>query len=377
VLGMVSLLNDTASEMITPLLPLFLTITLGAAPIVVGFTEGIAEAAASLLKLVSGRLADRGWRHQRLVIGGYGMSNIARPLIALAPVWAVVVCLRLLDRVGKGLRTAPRDALIAAAMESRNLGRAFGFHRAMDHAGAMLGPLCAFLLLAGGLNMQDVFLVSAVPGGLLILLLFLGLPSQASPAAPAVTTPSRWSALEPHLRSLILGTAGLALAAAPEAFLVLWAQQSGVAITWVPLLWAAAHGAKTLVSAPAGILADRIGRLPVLLLGWGSRVAALSVLAVAADGPIVVWTLFLIYATVLALTEGAERALISDLAPAAQKATAFGWYHMLAGLLALPGALIFGALWQWWGKSVAFGCAALLTAVAIGALLTTYRRVER
>jgi len=374
---MVSLLNDTASEMITPLLPLFLTITLGAAPIVVGFTEGIAEAAASLLKLVSGRLADRGWRHQRLVIGGYGMSNIARPLIALAPVWAVVVCLRLLDRVGKGLRTAPRDALIAAAMESRNLGRAFGFHRAMDHAGAMLGPLCAFLLLAGGLNMQDVFLVSAVPGGLLILLLFLGLPSQASPAAPAVTTPSRWSALEPHLRSLILGTAGLALAAAPEAFLVLWAQQSGVAITWVPLLWAAAHGAKTLVSAPAGILADRIGRLPVLLLGWGSRVAALSVLAVAADGPIVVWTLFLIYATVLALTEGAERALISDLAPAAQKATAFGWYHMLAGLLALPGALIFGALWQWWGKSVAFGCAALLTAVAIGALLTTYRRVER
>jgi len=377
VLGMVSLLNDTASEMITPLLPLFLTISLGASPIVVGFTEGIAEATASLLKLISGRLADRGWRHQRLVIGGYGMSNTARPLIALAPVWAVVVCLRFLDRVGKGLRTAPRDALIAGAMESQNLGRAFGFHRAMDHAGAMLGPLCAFLLLAGGLKMQDVFLVSAVPGGLLILLLFLGLPFQASPVAPAVTTPLRWSALEPRLRGLILGTAGLALAAAPEAFLVLWAQQSGLAITWVPLLWAAAHGAKTLVSAPAGILADRIGRLPVLLLGWGSRVAALSVLAVAADGPIIVWTLFLVYATVLALTEGAERALISDLAPAAQKATAFGWYHMLAGLLALPGALIFGALWQWWGKSVAFGCAALLTAVAIGVLLSRYRRTER
>ena len=115
----------------------------------------------------------------------------------------------------------------------------------------------------------------------------------------------------------------------------------------------------------------------MLLLGWGSRVAALSVLAVAADGPIIVWTLFLVYATVLALTEGAERALISDLAPAAQKATAFGWYHMLAGLLALPGALIFGALWQWWGKTVAFGCAALLTAVAIGVLLTNYRRAER
>lgn len=376
-LGAVSLLNDIASEMITPLLPLFLTLTLGAAPIVVGFTEGMAEAAASLLKLVSGRLADRGWRHQRLVIGGYGISNIARPLIALAPIWAIVVALRFFDRVGKGLRTAPRDALIAGAVNSQRLGRAFGFHRAMDHAGAMLGPLCAFLLLSGGLHMESVFLVSAVPGGMLILLLVLGLPTHTPAVAPATSAPLRWSALEPRLRGLIFATAGLALAAAPEAFLVLWAQQNGVAVAWVPLLWAAAHGAKTLVSAPAGILADRLGRLPILLLGWSCRVATLAALAFAANGPVIVWVLFLVYAAVLALTEGAERALISDLAPAAQKATAFGWYHMLAGLLALPGALFFGALWQWWGKTVAFGCAAILTAIATGALLAAYRRAER
>jgi len=188
ILGLVSFLNDAASEMITPLLPIFLTATLGAGPVVVGLVEGVAEATASILKLVSGRLADRGWNAKGLVVGGYGLSNTARPLIGLAFGWTWVLLLRFLDRVGKGLRTSPRDALIAASTESQLRGKAFGFQRALDHGGAVVGPLLAFLLLGWGLELHNVFLLSVVPGILVMLLLWFGLP-----ATPAITpvAPSR------------------------------------------------------------------------------------------------------------------------------------------------------------------------------------------
>src|SRR5512139_47745 len=175
VLGLVSLLNDAASEMITPLLPIFLTAALGAGPAVVGFVEGLAEATASVLKLVAGRLADRGVRSKSLVLGGYGLSNLTRPLIGLAAAWSAVLLLRFLDRVGKGLRTAPRDALIAGATAPQLRGRAFGFHRSMDHAGAVVGPLVAFALLAANADLKHVFLASVVPGILVLLLLAFGL----------------------------------------------------------------------------------------------------------------------------------------------------------------------------------------------------------
>ena len=184
VLGFVSLLNDSASEMITPLIPLFLTATLGAGPAIVGFIEGLAEATASVLKLVSGRLADRGVPAKSLVLGGYGLSNVARPLIGLAASWAAVLSLRFLDRVGKGLRTAPRDALIAGATEASRRGRAFGFHRSMDHAGAVIGPLAAFALLSANVPLGSLFLASVVPGALVLLLLVWGLPD-AAPQCPA------------------------------------------------------------------------------------------------------------------------------------------------------------------------------------------------
>ena len=363
ILGLVSLLNDAASEMITPLLPIFLTATLGAGPAIVGLVEGLAEATASLLKLVSGRLADRGVSAKGLVVGGYTLSNAGRPLLGLATGWIAVLLLRFLDRVGKGLRTAPRDAFIAGAVGAAERGRAFGFHRSMDHAGAVIGPLLAFGLLAAHADLQQVFLASALPGALVILLLVLGLPSQ--PSAPAALAPSfRWSALHRRLRAMILASGVLALASVPEVFVVLWATQAGMSVTWVPLVWAAASLAKMLIAMPAGVLSDRLGRLPVLLGGWSARVAVLLLLAFAQPGALGVWILFIAYSATLAITEPAERSLIGDHADERERGTAFGLYHLTGGLLVLPGAVIFGSLWQAFGSGMAFATAAAVTGIA-------------
>lgn len=368
VLSLVSLLNDAASEMITPLLPLFLTTVLGAGPTVVGLVEGVAEATASLLKLISGRLADRGWRHKRLVLAGYSLSNGARPLIGLASSWPWVLGLRFADRIGKGLRTAPRDALIAHSTPPHLLGRAFGLHRALDNAGAIVGPVAAFWLLKINLPMEQVFLWSVVPGIGVLLLLALGL--QAAPVVRVkLPPPLRWRALTPSLQGLILASGGLALASAPEVFLILWATERGLEIVWAPLLWAAASAVKTLIALVGGELSDRLGRIPILLLGWSSRVAVLIALAWAQDGAAITWGLFLGYAAALALTEGPERALVGDHADRRLKATVFGLYHMTIGLAALPGAVLFGWLWQAWNPAAAFLTAAAITTLSAATLL--------
>ncbi len=375
VLSLVSFLNDAASEMITPLLPLFLTITLGAGPAVVGLVEGVAEATASLLKILSGRLADRGWRHKRLVLGGYSLSNLCRPLIGLAQIWPGVLILRFLDRVGKGIRTSPRDALIAHTTPKHLLGRAFGLHRALDNAGAVVGPVLAFALLQQQITLQEVFLWSAVPGFLVVVLLIFGLREPVRPP-PINLPPLRWRSLDPALRGLILAAGLLALATPPEVFLILWATGRGLEIVWTPLLWAAASLVKTPLAMLGGELSDHFGRFPILLIGWGLRVASLILLASASDGPLLTWSLFLAYAGSLALTEGPERALIGDYAPSTLKATAFGLFHMTVGLAALPGAVLFGAVWQGWGASVAFLLAAGITLTASLALFILARSVQ-
>jgi len=364
ILGLVSFLNDTASEMITPLLPLFLTTTLGAGAAIVGLVEGVAEATASILKLVSGYLADRGWNAKKLVVGGYTISNTARPLIGFALGWGWVLMLRFLDRVGKGIRTAPRDALIASSTDEHMRGRAFGFQRTLDHGGAMLGPLLAFGLLQWGMTMEHVFMAAIIPGAALILLLVFGL--KIPPRVKPEHLPARlhWKGLDARVKGLVLASGGLALATTPEAFLVLWANQGGITISWVPLLWAAASGVKALVSGPAGALSDRYGRLSIVSIGWTVRVLLLIALAWLPDGGMTVWALFLGYAAALAFTEGAERALLGDFAPAEQQGTVFGLYHLLSGLMVLPGAVLFGVVWQWLGMSSAFVMAALLTALA-------------
>ena len=364
ILGLVSFLNDTASEMITPLLPLFLTTTLGAGTAIVGLVEGVAEATASILKLISGYLADRGWNTKKLVVSGYTVSNASRPLIGLAGGWSLVLVLRFLDRVGKGIRTAPRDALIAASTDEQIRGRAFGFHRALDHSGAMLGPLLAFGLLQWGLTMEHVFMASIVPGTVLVLLLVFGL--KVPPRVKPEHHPAQlhWKGLDARVKGLVLASGGLALATTPEAFLVLWANQGGISVAWVPLLWAAASGVKALVSGPAGALSDRYGRLPIVTIGWTTRVLLLIAFAWLPDEGMTVWGLFLGYAAALAFTEGAERALLGDFAPAEQQGTVFGLYHLLSGLMVLPGAVLFGVVWQWLGMSTAFAMAAVLTTIA-------------
>jgi MFS family permease len=363
VLGLVSLLNDAASEMITPLLPVFLTAALGAGPAIVGLVEGVAEATASILKLVSGRLADRGMPAKGLVLGGYTLSNGMRPLIGLAGGWATVLLLRFLDRVGKGIRTAPRDALIAQAAGAGQRGRAFGFHRSMDHAGSVIGPLIAFALLRSDLDLGHVFVASAVPGALVLLLLYFGLPHHR---VEVVTQPASfsWRRLHGRLRAMIVAAGALALASVPEVFVVLWATQDGMPVVWVPLVWAAASLAKMLVAMPAGILSDRLGRLPLLIGGWTLRVIVLLALAGLKPGFAGIWLMFMAYSATLAITEPAERSLIGDHAAVEQRGTAFGLYHLASGLLALPGAFAFGVIWQRFGSASAFAIAAAVTAAA-------------
>ncbi len=368
VLGLVSLLNDAASEMITPLLPIFLTATLGAGPAIVGLVEGVAEAPASILKLVSGRLADRGVRPKSLVLGGYTLSNSMRPLIGVAAGWSAVLALRFLDRVGKGVRAAPRDALIAGAVVADQRGRAFGFHRSMDHAGAVIGPLLVFALLSTKADLQHVFLASAVPGILVLALLAFGLPADHALPVPAPPRFS-WNALHGRLKAMIVAAGLLALASVPEVFVVLWARQAGLAVVWVPLVWAAASVAKMLIAMPAGVLSDRIGRVPLLLGGWALRVLVLMLLAFADPGVTGVWLLFMAYSATLAVTEPAERSVIGDHAAAEERGTAFGLYHLASGLLVLPGAVLFGVIWERLGSAVAFSASAAVTAAASGLMI--------
>ena len=374
VLSMVSLLNDAASEMITPLLPIFLTLALGATPAIVGLVEGLAEATASVLKLVSGRLADKGWNPKTLVVSGYGGSNLARPLIGLALAWPFVMTMRFLDRLGKGLRTAPRDAMIANSVAAPYRGAAFGFHRSMDHVGAVIGPLAAFLVLREGIEMSNVFLMSIIPGAAVLLLVVFGLPSmQPQPVSHA---PLKWSLLDGRLRALIIASGALALSTMPEAFLVLWAAGRGIKLEYIPLVWAAASLVKVFVAYLAGAASDRIGRLPVVIAGWSLRVITLFLIAVVDGGELLTWTMFLLFAASLASTEAAERSLVGDAAHPQQRGTAYGLYHLVCGLLALPGAILIGAIWQWLGQSMAFALAGTLTALAAVALLVISRGIN-
>jgi MFS family permease len=362
VLGFVSLLNDAASEMITPLLPIFLTTTLGAGPAIVGLVEGVAEATASVLKLFAGRLADRGVGAKGLVLGGYGIANAVRPAIGLALGWPYVLVLRFLDRVGKGIRTAPREALIAGATDASIRGRAFGFHSAMDNLGATVGPLLAFALLAAKVPLGRVFLWSAIPGVLVIALLVAGIRRDAPLERHPPPVPLSFAGVDARLRALIGAAGVLALAAVPEVFVVLWARRAGLPLAAVPLVWAAANFAKTLIAYPAGTLSDRVGRLPLLLGGWGLRVLALAALAaIPADG-VGVWVLFVAYSATLALTEPVERSLVGDVAPTALRGTLFGLYHLVSGVCVLPGAVLFGLVWERAGPGVAFAAAAAVTA---------------
>ncbi|HWH47325.1 MAG TPA: MFS transporter [Burkholderiales bacterium] len=368
VLGFVSLFNDLASEMIVPLIPILLAGVLGAGPIALGLIEGVADAVASFLKLWSGRHSDRlGGRRKALTLGGYVLSNIARPLLAFAGSWGLVLVLRSVDRVGKGLRSAPRDALVADATPAQIKGYAYGFHRALDNSGAVGGSLIAAAMLAwSGLPLAQVVLFSAIPGFLAVLLIAVGVhePPAAKVAPRRTLAPLRWKVLSRGMRRYLLVLAVFTFARASETFIVLLGYQMGIGVVELLMLWAALNFAKALTSAAGGRLADTMGRGPLMLLSW-TAFAACFLLLGKVNSSVSLWTVTIAYGLFFGLGEGAEKALISDLAGPAEQGTAFGWYYLVLGLAAIPAGLLFGAVWHYQSAAMAFFLAAGIAAVAV------------
>jgi MFS family permease len=368
ILGLVSFLTDFSSEMIYPLLPVFLTAVLGAGPAVLGVIEGVAESTASLLKLVSGIMSDRMSDRKRLVLSGYGISSFARPLIAAATGPLAVLVIRFADRVGKGIRTSPRDALIADSVDPSIRGKAYGFHRSMDHAGAIAGPLVASALLAFLVsNMRTVFWLAAIPGILAVVLIAFKVKEVERRKGPSNGT---FLGLFPRgrLRGYILILFIFTLGNSSDAFLLLRAGRLGVSPVVIPLLWAYFHVVKMFSTMPFGALSDRIGRRKIIMAGWG--VYALTYVGFGyATTEIHVWLLFTLYGLFYGLTEGTEKAFLVDIANPEERGSAFGWYNFAIGIGALPASLLFGLIWQEIGPKAAFGFGAGLATLAALLLL--------
>ena len=357
-LGLISLMNDSASELLYPLVPLYLASVLMAGPKALGIIEGIAEATSSLLKLFAGVLADKTASTKPWVIGGYSLAAIARPLMALATAWPMVLALRFADRVGKGLRSSPRDALLASAVDPAQRGLAFGLHRAMDNAGAVIGPLLATALLALDVPLRDIFLWTAVPGAIAIALAFaIREPSRIGKPSPA---PFSWTlqGFPPAFKRYLLTLALFTLGNSSNMFLLLRARELGVPDAQIPLLWAMVSAVAMVFSTPLSSLSDRWGRKRLILFGWAIYGAFYLILGLNGSQTGLLWPLFAGYGLFMAATEGAEKALVADLAPAALLGTAYGWFNLTAGLLLLPASLLFGALWQIAGPATAFSVAA-------------------
>lgn len=368
ILGFVSLLNDGASEMIYPLLPAFLTAVLGAGPAALGIIEGVAEATASLLKLYSGYLSDRVKKRKGWIVGGYSLSNSIRPLIAFSTSWLHVLVLRFSDRIGKGLRTSPRDAIIADSTPPEFRGKAYGFHRALDHGGAIIGPLAATgLLLVLQNDLRTVFLISFIPGLLAVALLLFGLQEKHAerlPAAPAgFRFQTAWAEMTADFRKYLAILLVFTLGNSTDAFLLLRAQQLGVPVALLPTIWVVLHVVKMGSSVPGGVVSDRIGRKKVIVTGW--IVYALVYVGLgAASQQWHAWALFGVYGMYFGLTEGVEKALVADFAPAYLRGSAFGLYHLTVGIGTLPASLLFGLVWQQFGPAAAFGMGAGLALLA-------------
>jgi len=354
--GAVSLLNDFASEMVYPLLPAFVTSVLGGGALALGALDGAADAAAALVKLLAGRLADRPERRGPLIVGGYFLAALVRPVIAITAAAWQVIGLRVVDRLGKGLRTPPRDALIADVTPVPLVGRAFGLQRGLDHVGAVIGPLVAWALLTRHANVRTVILASFVPGVLVVLLAMWAvkggngrqraarpLPPSAAPAAPAT-----------HVPPAVIAISIFYLLRMPDTLIILRSQRLGVAVALVPLLWAAVHVVRSSTSFLGGALSDRIGPSRTMWIGWLSYVALATGMALA-HGPLAAWLLFLALGVVAGLTESPELALVSAVAAGGgHRGSMFGVYHALTGVAALAGGLLLGVIFQQASGATAF-----------------------
>jgi MFS family permease len=400
VISLVSLLNDASSEIIYPLLPVFLSIALGASPAVIGLIEGGAESVSSFLKLFAGYFSDRSGRRKAPVVFGYALASIARPLLGFATSWPQVFAVRFADRVGKGIRSAPRDAMIADSAAPAERGLAFGFHRAMDHMGAVIGPLLGFALLimiAGDRNAPTlgeyrlIFLAASVPALAAVLVAAFAIretrrskpsekrsgdvDSDSNDAAPvAAIAPPRFSlrGFDKNFKRFLLILALFTLSNSSDAFLLLRAREVGISTATIPLLWAALHVTKVLSSLVGGDLSDRLGRKTLIVTGWLFYAAVYLCFAfVSTVGG--AWTLFLIYGIYFGLVEGAEKALVADLVPADKRGTAYGLYSLAFSITVWPASILMGALWSWRGATTAFIVSACMGALAALLLALTIR----
>ncbi len=370
VLGVLSFLTDLGGEAVFPLLPVFL-VSLGAGPAFLGLLEGMADALSSILGVFSGRLSDRRGRRKGLTVFGYAVAGIARPLLAFAVTPWQVLAVRWSDRVGKGIRNAPRDALLADSVPADLRGTAFGVQRAMDHLGATLGPLLVWWLMSAAgpaLPMRSVFLWVAVPGTLTVLAGLWGI-REVPVTAPAKDVP-HWREFRalptPYWRYLgVVGLFGLGLSS--DAFLLRRAVEVGVPQVQIPLMWAAFSALKALCAWPAGILADRWPRKRLLLAGWGVYAVTYAAFS-QVESPLWMWGIFCTYALFSGLTEGTEKALVADMVGPGHRATAFGFFQMTTGVSTLVASLACGILWTEAGPQVALGTAAVCALAATVAL---------
>lgn len=370
----VSLLNEVSAQMVAPLIPILIASVLAAGPIALGAVEGFADAVAAFLKLWSGRHADaRPARRKLMVLLGYGLALASRPLIGFAGHWSTVVALRSADRLGKGLRGAPRDAILADATSPEQRGRAYGLNRGMDYAGAVLGTLIAAGALAWwDVTVPQVILLSVVPGAAVLLLLAL-LPNPMAQAQGmyvkgAKPAPLQWSRLSAELRGYLKVLTLFCFARASEAFIVLRGQELGMPIVTLLLMWAWLAALQTLTALVGAAFTDRMSKRRLTLFNWISLALGYGSLAWASDS----WSLWIavsVYGLLSGISEGVERSLVSELADPAEKGTAFGWYHMIVGLAAIPAGLLFGFVWKIAGPSAAFGMTALIALASAAWLL--------
>ncbi|MFH1629897.1 MAG: MFS transporter [Pseudomonadota bacterium] len=374
--GLVSFFMDVSSEMIYPLVPLFLANTLGVNKSLIGLIEGIAESTASLLKVFSGWFSDRIGNRKWLMVAGYGISTCSRPIIALAAGWHQVMGSRFMDRFGKGVRTAPRDAIVAESAAHSRLGRAFGFHRSMDTMGAVVGPAIAFILLGMFANSyRTVFWLSMIPGLIAVLLIIFYITEKKK---AAVTQQERPRLTLKHFdwkfKFFVLISALFAVGNSSDVFLILRAEQVGIPTVTIPVVYLLFNLVYSLSSVPAGMAADRFGRKRIILLGFVLFAILYYGFAVAASTR-TIWILFGLYGLFMGLTEGVQKAFLATIIPADFKATAFGVYTTAVGLAMFPASLIGGWLWDHVGPAATFyfgagtaGVSALLFSIFIVAI---------
>ncbi len=372
VLGFVSLLMDISSEMIHALLPLFMVGTLGMSVALVGLLEGLAEATALILKVFSGVISDWFGKRKPLAVLGYGLGAATKPLFALATGPGMIFTARLLDRVGKGIRGAPRDALVADIAPPEQRGAAFGLRQSLDTVGAFLGPLLAVgLMLLWANDFRAVFAVAIIPAALCVALLVLGVQEPERPAGAPRVNPISQASLQrlPRAYWWVVGVGAVfTLARFSEAFLVLRAEQVGIALALVPLVMVAMNAVFAVTAYPFGKLSDRVSHRRLLLAGLAVLVLADVVLAASTH-----WTGLLLgvalWGVHMGMTQGLLAAMVADTAPADLRGTAYGFFNLMSGLAMLAASVVAGLLWQYWGPAWTFGAGAMFSAVAMAALL--------